>query len=134
MIARFRSLSTVLICAAAVCLASCSTLTLTDLGGLQRGMTEHEANTLTPTSPEHVWILAIDEIDAPVTIHHYIVTSGSAGSDYFLAFVDDALFFWGFPHEFAKPIDGRINAIGRNALAELDDEKRRQKERMGGLR
>jgi len=117
----------------AVLICSCATLTLTDLGSLKKGMTLQETESITPTSPEHSWSILLEGDTEEVTLHHYIVSSGSATSDYILAFDHNGLLYWGYPHEFARSKDHRINRIGQIAVEKLDEvERARYSKSYGG--
>jgi hypothetical protein len=94
-------------------------MTLTDLGRIQKGMTTNEVDASLPKAPRHVWRPIIPELAGSAEVRHYVVASGGAKSDYLLAFVDGQLYFWGYPHEFARSKEPLVNAIGRAAVAAL---------------
>lgn len=52
-------------------------------------------------------------------IQVYKIAMGDYQSDYFLAFKDNKLYYWGFPYEFSRHSDPFINDIWRWAMEEL---------------
>jgi hypothetical protein len=97
-------------------MVSCVTVTLTDVGSLRKGMTMEEAKASLPLPPKNEFPVETgDTIQTQICT--YVISSGNYSSNYFLAFRDNKLFFWGYPHEFARSADPLINEIGEKAAA-----------------
>lgn len=74
---------------------------------------------ISPKSPINEFnILLPSEPTAKMLIHVYILSVGDYKSDYFLAFRNDRLVYWGYPHEFARSSDPYLNEIGKVAVEE----------------
>ncbi len=74
---------------------------------------------ISPKSPKNEFtILLHSDPTAKLLIHVYILSVGDYKSDYFLAFRNDRLVYWGYPHEFARSSDPYLNEIGKVAVEE----------------
>jgi hypothetical protein len=105
-----------LILIGALCMASCVTMTLTDVGNLRKGMTVEEARASLPLPAKSEFPIQVNA-GGDVRVCTYILSSGDYHSNYFLAFRDNKLLIWGYPHEFARSADPLINEIGEKAVA-----------------
>lgn len=97
-------------------LGACARLTIGDVGHLRQGMTMAESRQVTGMAPTKTVML---DPAKGIEVHSYMISSGDYHSTYFLAFQQDRLLYWGYPHEFARSKDPRLNAIGREALSKL---------------
>ena len=114
-----------------VSMASCVTVTISDVGKLRKGMTMEEANATLPLPPRSTFAVEMNDRNVKVQVCTYRLSSGDYSSDYFLAFRDEKLIYWGYPHEFARSTDPIINEIGEKAVAiqaQLDGEGKQQRE------
>lgn len=102
---------------------SCAQMTLRDVGELRQGMTVEESQMVTNISPKYTFFLDTIEGDGQIEVHSYILTSGNYKSNYFLAYRDGQLIYWGYPHEFARSKDPLLNEIGRKGVNRLEQLK-----------
>jgi hypothetical protein len=94
-------------------------------------MTTTEANAALPLPPRSTFAVEMNDSSIKVQVCTYRLSSGDYSSDYFLAFRDEKLVYWGYPHEFARSTDPTINEIGEKAVAiqaRLDLEAKQQRE------
>ena len=99
---------------------SCARMTLSHVGRLRKGMTVQESQQVTNISPNYVFLLDLSEGDEIIEVHSYTLSSGDYHSKYFLAYQNNLLIYWGYPHEFARSRDPLLNEIGRNAVSRLE--------------
>ena len=97
-------------------LCACARLTIGDVGHLRQGMTMEESRQVTGMAPTRTVVL--DSTNG-IEVHSYIISSGDYHSTYYLAFEKNSLLYWGYPHEFARSTDPRLNEIGRKAVSKL---------------
>jgi hypothetical protein len=109
--------ASLIILACVLPILSCITVTLTDVGNLRKGMTMEEAKTTLPLPPKNEFSVETSNSSIQMQVCTYILSSGNYSSNYFLAFQDNKLLFWGYPHEFARSTDSLINEIGEKAVA-----------------
>jgi hypothetical protein len=117
--------------ACALALTSCATVTLTDVGNLRIGMTVEEVKSTLPIPPKYDFPVEMADKTMQIQVLVYLLHSGDYASNYLLAFKNDQLFYWGYPHEFARSKESLINEIGEKAVvmsAKLDKE---HKEKIG---
>lgn len=100
-------------------LISCAELTLTQVGKLRMGMTVEESQKATGVSPKYIIPLDTIEGNGTVEVHSYILSSGNYKSNYFLAYRNGGLMYWGYPHEFARSKDQLLNEIGQKAVSRI---------------
>ena len=103
--------------------SACAKLTLTHVSNLRKGMTIQESQTSLNRSYQREFILNNISSTDKIIVRLYILSSGDYESNYFLAFVNDKLIFWGYPHEFARSQDELINKIGSEAVKQLQERK-----------
>ena len=96
-------------------------MTLTQVANLRMEMRVEETLAVTNISPEHKFILDSNFTPDEIEVHSYILSSGDYESHYFLAFRNKNLFFWGYPHEYAREKDPFINEIGQKAVIKLNE-------------
>ena len=101
-------------------LVSCARMTLSHVGRLRKGMSIQESQQITNISPKHIFLLDLSEGDEVAEVHSYILSSGDYHSKYFLAYQNNLLIYWGYPHEFARSKDPLLNEIGRKAVSRLE--------------
>ena len=104
-------------------LISCAQITLTQVGKLRMGMTIEESQKVTAVSPKYTIPLGTIEGNGTIAVHSYILTSGNYKSNYFLAYRNGGLIYWGYPHEFARSKDLLLNEIGQKAVIRLEQLK-----------
>jgi len=102
---------------------SCAQMTLREVGRLRQGMTVEESQKVTNISPKYTFFLDTIEADGTIEVHSYILTSGGYKSNYFLAYRNGQLIYWGYPHEFARSKDPLLNEIGRKGVKRLEQLK-----------
>ncbi|MBS1537425.1 MAG: hypothetical protein JST20_06715 [Bacteroidetes bacterium] len=100
------------------CLMSCSQFTPEVLDKYQKGMAVSQTIDISPVSPKTEFNITIPSDPAKFIIHVYVLSLGDYKSDYFLAFRNDKLVYWGYPHEFARSSDPYLNEIGKIAVEE----------------
>ena len=103
-----------------ICLGGCTHLYISTntLDTFSKGMTLAHVKTLTPSSPIHEFEITTANPSGRVTVLVYELSIGDYKSDYFLAFGNDKLLYWGYPHEFARSSDIYLNDVGRIAVEE----------------
>jgi len=84
---------------------------------LRMGMNLDEPARLMGVSPRRIFQWSERQTGDSITVHSYLLGSGEWGSSYFLAYRNDVLIFWGYPHEFARSSDPFIRKIGKEALS-----------------
>jgi hypothetical protein len=84
-------------------------------------MTSEQTRLVVKTPPKHQFIL--HDVNPPdiIEVQTYILSKGVYFSYYFLAFQNNKLIYWGYPHEFARIENPLINDIGRKAVRELNN-------------
>ncbi len=100
-----------------VWLTSCSFPTPLSLKHLTKDMTTEDI--LKDATPAQKFTIASTASpNAKIIFFVFDYPTGRFFGDYFLAFKDNQLLFWGFPHEFARSSDTYINELGKAALKE----------------
>jgi len=91
---------------------------LRDLQKLRVGMSPDEPPKIMGVHPREVFEWSLEETGDAIIVQSYAFSSGGApSSNYFLAYKNGVLIFWGYPHEFARSSDRRIREIGKSALS-----------------
>ena len=106
-----------------VCISSfvsCAQMTLSHVGKLRQGMTVEESQVVLSVSPKYTFSLDIAEGNETIEVQSYILSSGDYTSNYFLAYRNNRLIYWGYPHEFARSKDSLLNEIGLSAVIMLE--------------
>jgi hypothetical protein len=103
------------------------TVSVRELGELRKGMNETTVVQIMRHQPLYRFVL--EEFNRPVWVDVYRLNTGGAFADYFLAFQDYRLVFWGYPHEFARSQDETINSMGKRAVANLHIARSRERNR-----
>jgi len=106
---------------AVFCVSGCMSsnvgfMTLSDAANLRRGMSVAESKSVLPNRPKYEFSLDSIHEGERVLIDAYYVVSGDYTAQYMLAFSEDRLLYWGYPHEFARSKDSFINEIGKQAV------------------
>ncbi len=111
---------TSLVMAAILFSTSCAatSITITAVGQLKKEMREEEAKSVLKVKPKYAFPVALTGNDANIQVSVYVLSSGDYGSYYLLAFRDDKLFYWGYPHEFARSTNAVINETGEKSVQE----------------
>ena len=93
-------------------LLSCETTTISvgHLAKLRMGMNPNEPPALMKVDPKKVFQWTMPETGDSVVVQSYLLRSGDYHSTYFIAYRNDSLIFWGYPHQFARSSDPVINA------------------------
>lgn len=97
-------------------LASCVQMTLKDAGKLTKGMSYEQVRAVLPVRERQTQLIRTSDKEVSIKIFHYIIHSGAQESNYFLAFKDDKLYFWGYLHEFNRASDSLANDIGNKLI------------------
>lgn len=91
-----------------------SVLTLEDVSKLRKGMTPYEAREISKLEPLYKFNFQFPKTDGEdIEALVYELSSGTYKSNYYYLFINDALEFWGYPHEFARSTKKQINEIGK---------------------
>ena len=96
----------------------CSDNTITGGKATQR----HDYSGITTDNKDisnYVFFLDLSEGDEIAEVHSYTLSTGDYTSNYFLAYQNNLLIYWGYPHEFARSKDPLLNEIGRKAARKL---------------
>jgi hypothetical protein len=101
-------------------LISCAQMTLKQVEKLRIGMTVEESRMVTTVPPIHSFLLDTIQAESTLKVDSYVLKSGQYESNYFLAYRNRELIFWGYPHEFARSKDPLLNEIGREAVSRLE--------------
>lgn len=106
-------------CALALALAGCTRAVIStyDLARLQKGMSQARVEARLDARPDEQFVVHL--VDESYIVQVFRMSSGGYLSDYLLAYQDDELMFWGYPHEFARAHDPKVNRIGALARTEL---------------
>ncbi len=100
-------------------LGACVHFTPETLDRFQKGMPLATTLDIAPISPRSEMTITVSsDAKSVYTIHVYVLSMGDYKSNYFLAFRNDKLVYWGYPHEFARSSDPYINEIGKAAVDE----------------
>lgn len=92
-----------------------SGMTVKTLLKMQRGMPESAYNNLL-VDEKLTTEFTLDDIPGKkVKIKVFIKQESEIGYTFFVAFVDDMLYYWGYPYEYARHSDPLINEIGKKA-------------------
>ncbi len=98
-------------------LVSCvPSIQLHDVATLRMGMGPDESVAAMGTPPRHVFEWSLPETGDPIVVQSYLLRSGGYDSTYLLAYRNESLIFWGYPHEFARSSDPILNQIGKEAV------------------
>lgn len=103
-----------LLCSLSI-VSSCAKFTIADANKFQKGMEPAVAMALASKGPYKFLSNPAMHLDIQV----YKIAMGDYQSDYFVAFKDNKLYYWGFPYEFSRHSDPFINDIWRWAMEEL---------------
>ena len=94
-----------------------------ELAVLRKGMEPSEVSSaLKDKEPQFSLPMVID--GQAYRVDAYILSAGGYRSDYFLAYDEDRLMFWGYPHEFARSKNELINRMGRKGVEALEEKQR----------
>jgi hypothetical protein len=106
-------------------LTSCiPTLTLSEVSNLRKNMSPVEASEVASVKPDFEFTFPNpDNSDSNILVHTHKLSSGTYKSDYLFMFIDEELYFWGYPHEFSRSTDSLINLIGKLTVKELEKKK-----------
>jgi len=99
---------------------SCAQMTLREVGKLRMGMTIEESQRVTTVSPKRTFPLGTIEGNGTIEVHLYILHHGDYETNYFLAYRNGRLIYWGYPHEFERSKDPLLNEIGQKAVRRLE--------------
>jgi|JI10StandDraft_1071094.scaffolds.fasta_scaffold306552_3 hypothetical protein len=112
--------TTAFVIGAGIWLCSCSHFTPATLDRYKKGMSIEKVTELSPVLPETEFEITFSNPTVKVKVLVFELALGSYNSVYFLAFKDDKLLYWGYPHEFARVSDPFLNQIGRVAVEEYE--------------
>lgn len=97
-------------------------LTLSDVSNLRKGMSPTEAKELSVIEPKHIFNFEHPETgEDNILIYVYELTSGTHSSNYLYMFVNNELYFWGYPHEFSRSNNSLINEINKLYVKKNDE-------------
>lgn len=104
--------------------ACSNNLTLHRIAPLHKQLTEEEVTALVETEPTDEFTIHINADSSEYKVRSYILSIGSYDSQFLLCFKNNKLFFWGYPHEFARANSPILNEIGEksvNKMKELEE-------------
>jgi hypothetical protein len=104
-------------------LISCSTpsgMSVKTLLKMKRGMPEKAYNALLENEKMETEFTLDDIKGKNVKIKVFKKTESEIGYTFFVTFIDDMLYYWGFPYEYARHNEPLINEIGRKALSKYE--------------
>lgn len=111
-----RTLCRLLLIIGTLGLAACANNMSNDqLNNLQYGLTPATVATVTANPTHRQFSLVVR--GKPILVQIYTLASGDYLSDYFLAYKNNRLLFWGYPNEYARSKSQLIRAIGQRAVA-----------------
>lgn len=114
-------LNKIVIFLVSVILGACAHFTPETLDKFQKGMPLATTLNIAPIAPHTEMSITIpSDAKSVYAIHVYVLSMGDYKSSYFLAFRNDKLVYWGYPHEFARSSDHYINEIGKIAVDEYE--------------
>ncbi|MCF7920881.1 MAG: hypothetical protein K9N06_13300 [Candidatus Cloacimonetes bacterium] len=100
--------------------AGCAQFTLSDAAYLRKGMSIEETLLITEVQPVLTFILGDVSTQDKIEVYIFRISSGDYRSNYLIAFKNDALLYWGYPHEFARSKDALLNEIGEKAVKQIE--------------
>lgn len=120
-----RSICNYLLILSVVLIIACvPTLTLSDVSNLRKGMNPVKAEQLSTIAPEQMFNFKNPHTDEEnILVQVYEITSGTYDSNYFYMFINNELYFWGYPHEYARSSDTLINEIGKLTVNKIEEMK-----------
>jgi hypothetical protein len=84
------------------------------LDGFRKGMPRCQVLAFLGFDPVAYFVVASDDGSLAVDVFRHV--NGNYVSDYFLLYENDKLLYWGYPHEYAKHSDPKIQKAGRSAV------------------
>lgn len=103
-----------------ILLTSCVQLTLTKIAQLKKGFSIEESYEITGIQPKYTFLIDDLGILEKIEVHVYNLSSGDYSSNYLLVFKDNKLFYWGYPHEFAREKSSLLNEIGSKSVKNIN--------------
>ena len=94
-----------------------------NLSDLEIGMKIGNAIGKFSDEPEADLKFQVPGLDGEARVITYNLISGDYVSDYFLVFLDNNLVYWGYPHEFARHDDPKINKLGWIAVEKVYEQR-----------
>lgn len=106
----------IVVCLMALCIVSCAYVQPLNINMLRKGM---KSDDIVNTALVKKYTTTLSTYPS-VKAEFYVLNFHTTGiyGDYFLAFEDNELFFWGFPSDFARSYDPHVNEFGKAALKE----------------
>jgi hypothetical protein len=87
-----------------------TSLVRSDLVYFRKGLTPSEVAAIATTAPKCV--VEVDR-DNSAIVEVFPMSSSSYYGDYYVLYVDGKLDYWGYPHEFLRSEDSRLNKAGK---------------------
>jgi len=96
-------------------LMSCApVLTIRNVNSLDKNMTCEQVIQNLPVNTIDEKVITLDHVE--YFLWTYDLSSGESTNRFLLVFKEGKLFFWGYPHEFARSSNPEINTIGKKYL------------------
>ncbi len=102
-------------------LISCHRFTLIDANTIQKGMARSEVASIVTKAPVKEFEIRLNSAPSnKYFVQFYEISSAGFLSDYFAVYENDKLLYWGYPYEFNRHPDAKINEIGKELVAEYE--------------
>lgn len=106
-------------------LISCFRFTLVDANAIQKGMARSEVAKIVTKGPVKEFEIRLNSAQSnKYFVQFYEIASGGFLSDYFAVYENDKLLYWGYPYEFNRHPDTKLNEIGKELVAEFEKIKK----------
>ncbi len=103
----------------ACCLISCAGPVPISLDEFQKGRSVESILENSYKPKKRFQVTLPNPSNTQVDVLVYDIYMGRIANDYFVAFENNKLFFWGYPNEFTRSNDPYINQVGAAAIAEF---------------
>lgn len=102
-----------------IVLAGCAAFNLGDANRLQKGQTKDQVLDVVSKGPSKTFeIKAPGDASRKLEVMSFVLKNAGTATEYFAVFEDNKLLYWGYPYEFNRHPDIRLNEIGRLAVEE----------------
>ena len=100
-------------------LISCSAFDIADANKLQKGMSSAKVLDLVSKGPRIAYTITLpSDPTSKLEVMAFDLKNAGTEASYFAVFENEKLIYWGYPYEFNRYPDVRVNEIGRIAVEE----------------